>query len=236
MTINNHSGAQPRIRGKVQGVGFRPYVWQLAQRFTTAWRCVVTTVTVCGCALYRKIRRSLLRSCINTAHRWRALTALRVNHSPGCSSLPIFDSSKCWRYDEYVIVPDAATCPGMPQEMNTPANVVTDTPLSTAPTVVRVLRLSARCPTIVRFTVMASFPLCAQCDKEYRDPYDRRFHAQPVVLSGMRPPSGSGSAGERAEKEEALQAAVSLLKAGGIVAVKGIGGFICVRCARNDNA
>lgn len=83
---------------------------------------------------------------------------------------------------------------------------------------------------------MASFPLCAQCDKEYRDPYDRRFHAQPVACPACGPHLEWLSTDERAVKEEALQAAVSRLKAGGIVAVKGIGGFHLVCDARNDDA
>ncbi|TKV00041.1 hypothetical protein, partial [Citrobacter sp. TBCS-14] len=61
-------------------------------------------------------------------------------------------------------------------------------------------------------TVMASFPLCAQCDKEYRDPYDRRFHAQPVACPACGPHLEWISTDVRAEKEDALQAAVAQLK------------------------
>lgn len=86
------------------------------------------------------------------------------------------------------------------------------------------------------FTVMASFPLCPQCDKEYRDPYDRRFHAQPVACPACGPHLSWLNGGHKAEKEAALQAAVEMLKAGGIVAVKGIGGFHLACDARNREA
>lgn len=86
------------------------------------------------------------------------------------------------------------------------------------------------------FTVMAAFPLCPQCEREYRDPCDRRFHAQPVACPACGPHLEWRSDGQYAEKEAALQAAVAMLKAGGIVAVKGIGGFHLACDARNDEA
>lgn len=87
MTINNHSGVQLRIRGKVQGVGFRPYVWQLAQRLQLHG-------DVCndGDGVVVRLQEDpaeFIAQLHQHCHRWRALTALRANHSPGRSSLPI---------------------------------------------------------------------------------------------------------------------------------------------------
>lgn len=83
---------------------------------------------------------------------------------------------------------------------------------------------------------MAAFPLCPECDNEYRDPYDRRFHAQPVACPSCGPHLEWRSQHERAEQEAALQAAVAQLNAGGIIAVKGLGGFHLACDARNDAA
>lgn len=83
---------------------------------------------------------------------------------------------------------------------------------------------------------MAAFPLCPACDKEYRDPLDRRFHAQPVACPECGPHLEWVSHGEHAEQEAALQAAIAQLKMGNIVAIKGIGGFHLACDARNSNA
>ena len=75
---------------------------------------------------------------------------------------------------------------------------------------------------------MAGFPLCADCAAEYADPLDRRFHAQPVACPVCGPRlwlERPGQAGEVAGGEDALQATRALLSDGGIVAVKGLGGF-----------
>lgn len=83
---------------------------------------------------------------------------------------------------------------------------------------------------------MAAFPLCPACDKEYRDPLDRRFHAQPVACPECGPHLEWVSHGEHAEQEAALQAAIAQLKMGNIVAIKGIGGYHLACDARNSNA
>lgn len=134
------------------------------------------------------------------------------------------------------IVPDAATCQACLAEMNTPGErryrypFINCTHCGPRFTIIRAM------PYDRPFTVMAAFPLCPECDSEYRDPYDRRFHAQPVACPSCGPHLEWRSQHERAEKEAALQAAVAQLNAGGIIAVKGLGGFHLACDARNDNA
>ena len=235
MTINNHSGVQLRIRGKVQGVGFRPYVWQLAQRLQ----------------LHGDVCNDGDGVVVRLQEDPAEFIAQLHQHCPPLARIDSVESEPfAWAQQpadfsirqsaggtmNTQIVPDAATCPECLVEMNTPGErryrypFINCTHCGPRFTIIRAM------PYDRPFTVMASFPLCAQCDKEYRDPYDRRFHAQPVACPACGPHLEWFCAGERAEKEVALQAAVSRLKAGGIVAVKGIGGFHLVCDARNDDA
>ena len=75
---------------------------------------------------------------------------------------------------------------------------------------------------------MRAFPLCAACEAEYRDPANRRFHAEPVACPDCGPALAyrrPGDAAPVARREEALAAALADLRAGRIVAVKGLGGY-----------
>ena len=89
------------------------------------------------------------------------------------------------------------------------------------------------------FTTMASFELCPTCRAEYEDPSNRRFHAQPVACPNCGPHiwlENSGSEEILAEKEAALQLAREMLKAGKIIAIKGLGGFHLACDATNPAA
>ena len=88
-------------------------------------------------------------------------------------------------------------------------------------------------------TTMRAFPLCPACEAEYRDPANRRFHAEPVACPACGPslawrPTGAPAAA--AAGEDALAAAVAALLAGGIVAVKGLGGYHLACDATDEDA
>jgi hydrogenase maturation protein HypF len=86
-------------------------------------------------------------------------------------------------------------------------------------------------------TTMAAFAMCADCAREYADPADRRFHAQPVCCPRCGPAlayrDGKGSA---MDGESGLSEARRLLRSGGVLAVKGIGGYHLACDAGNDRA
>ena len=86
-------------------------------------------------------------------------------------------------------------------------------------------------------TTMAPFTMCAECAGEYSDPADRRFHAQPVCCPRCGPTLRYRDRGGRStESEAALRQARRLLSDGGIVAVKGIGGYHLACDAANQRA
>lgn len=235
MAIDTPSGVQLRIRGKVQGVGFRPFVWQLAQQLrlhgdvcNDGDGVVVRLLEEPSqfiAALYQNCPPlARIDSVEHESLIWeRTPTDFAIRQSAGGAM-------------NTQIVPDAATCPACLAEMNTPGErryrypFINCTHCGPRFTIIRAM------PYDRPFTVMAAFPLCPECDSEYRDPYDRRFHAQPVACPACGPHLEWRSQCERAEKEAALQAAVAQLNAGGIIAVKGLGGFHLVCDARNNSA
>ncbi|MTH47294.1 carbamoyltransferase HypF [Intestinirhabdus alba] len=235
MATSNHSGVQLRIRGKVQGVGFRPFVWQQAQRL----------------ALHGDVCNDGDGVVVRLLEEPSAFIASLHAHCPPLARIDSVEREDfIWDRPpadftirqsgggamNTQIVPDAATCPACLAEMNAPGErryrypFINCTHCGPRFTIIRAM------PYDRPFTVMASFPLCARCNAEYRDPYDRRFHAQPVACPACGPHLEWRSADARAEKEAALQAAVTLLKAGGIVAIKGIGGFHLACDAQSDEA
>jgi hydrogenase maturation protein HypF len=83
-------------------------------------------------------------------------------------------------------------------------------------------------------TTMASFAMCAECAREYADPADRRFHAQPVCCPNCGPALRyRGGDGGMTDGDDALLQARQLLRDGGILAIKGIGGYH-LACDAND--
>ncbi|MDT9971082.1 carbamoyltransferase HypF [Klebsiella pneumoniae] len=218
------NGVQIRIRGKVQGVGFRPFVWQLA-------RAQARCGDVCNDGdgvLVRLVGGD------------DGFTAALADH---CPPLARIDSTACIPYrwaatpQDFTIresgagrmrtqiVPDAATCPACLAEMNDPRArryrypFINCTHCGPRLTIIRAM------PYDRPFTAMAPFPLCSPCEAEFRDPADRRFHAQPVACPDCGPRLEWRAEGEALDGEAALQAAIARLAAGDIVAIKGIGGF-----------
>lgn len=235
MAIDTPSGVQLRIRGKVQGVGFRPFVWQLAQQLQLHGDVCNDGDGVVVRLLEEPSQfiAALYQDCPPLARIDSVEHASLIwEHTP--PDFAIRQSAGGSMNTQ--IVPDAATCPACLAEMNTPGErryrypFINCTHCGPRFTIIRAM------PYDRPFTVMAAFPLCPECDNEYHDPYDRRFHAQPVACPACGPHLEWRSQDERAEKETALQAAVAMLKAGGIVAVKGIGGFHLACDARNEEA
>ncbi len=231
----SENGTRLRIRGKVQGVGFRPWVWQLAQRLGLKG-------DVCNDGGGVVVR------LVGDAQAFIAQLA------DGCPPLARIDdvSEQPWHWavlpQDFTIiasaqgqmstqvVPDAATCPACLAEMNDPRQrryrypFINCTHCGPRFTIIRAM------PYDRPATTMAEFALCPACEAEYRNPADRRFHAQPVACPDCGPQLSWVMGEVQAARESALQAAEAALKRGPIVAIKGLGGFHLACDAQNETA
>lgn len=229
------NGVQLRVRGKVQGVGFRPFVWQLAQQLQLAGDVcndgegVLVRLAGNGGAFTARLHQDCpplarIDRVETQPFTWaRVPKHFTIRHSAGGAM-------------DTQIVPDAATCPACLAEMRDPRErryrypFINCTHCGPRFTIIRAM------PYDRPATSMAAFPLCAPCEAEYRNPADRRFHAQPVACPDCGPALEWRAGDVTAAGEAALGAAVKTLKNGGIVAIKGLGGFHLACDARNPQA
>ncbi|MDX5629198.1 MULTISPECIES: carbamoyltransferase HypF [unclassified Brenneria] len=235
----NHNGIQIRIKGKVQGVGFRPYVWQLAHKLELRGNVSNDGAGVL-IHLYQsenieRFMTELPAMCPPLAHI-DSMTCEPWQWSSAPSSFVIEHSGE-GQMDTQV-VPDAATCEQCLRELNDPANRRYHYPFINCTHCGPRFTIIRQMPYDRPFTSMADFPLCPQCLAEYQHPADRRFHAQPNACPQCGPQVWleNEAAQRQAEGDEAIYQAASALLAGDIVAIKGVGGFHLACDATNTPA
>ncbi|GII23773.1 carbamoyltransferase HypF [Planosporangium mesophilum] len=225
-----------RVEGIVQGVGFRPFVYALAIRHGLAGLVGNDAQGVflevegppSGVA---EFHRDLTREPPPLA------VIERVTAEPmPATGLPGFvvAASEPGGERQTLISPDTATCADCLRELFDPVDrryrypFVNCTNCGPRFTIVRDV------PYDRPFTTMAGFPLCAECAREYADPADRRFHAQPVCCPACGPrlrlitSPGEDITGAPPGEDvpgDPIAATVALLRAGKVVAVKGLGGY-----------
>lgn len=226
-----------RVRGQVQAVGFRPFVWQLATRHGLVgevWNDGSGVVIVAqGPSPALKRLLAALREEAPPLARVTAIEAVEAETVPTRTSFVIAES----RHGpaRTAVVADAATCAACRDEIFTPGDRREGYAFGNCTHCGPRLSIIAGLPYDRATTSMANFALCPQCAAEYADPADRRFHAQPIACPTCGPRLSFHAATPGKAKGTPLAATVAMLRAGGTVAIKGIGGYH-LACLASDEA
>lgn len=207
------------MRGQVQGVGFRPFVWQLARRLEVRGTVLNDPEGV------------LIHAAGASLDGFEAALA---REAPPLARIDAIESAP-WTFDtlpagfeiaasegqgaETRVTPDAATCAACR------ADIFGDDPRRRGYAFTNCTHCGPRFTILEGLpydrarTTMAPFGMCAACAAEYADPADRRFHAQPVACARCGPRLVFETAADP------VAAAARRLAAGAVLAIKGLGGF-----------
>ena len=230
-----------RMRGRVQGVGFRPVVFRLARELgLRGWvrnDAGGAEVALAGEAEAIGRFRAELPGRLPAA---ADIQGVEETAAPGAipAGFEIRMSEEGGGARTAGILPDLATCPDCLREILDPKDRRHRYPFANCTHCGPRFSIIEALPYDRANTTMRGFAMCPACEAEYRDPGNRRFHAQPNACPVCGPKlSWMGEDGRvRGAGDEALMAAVAALREGRIVAVKGIGGFHLMVDAREGGA
>ena len=231
-----------RVRGTVQGVGFRPTVWRLA----------------CDEGLVGEVLNDgfgvLIRTTGNSGAISQFLTRLHTE-APPLSQIEGVETQvlSLLDYEDFRIAesmsgenctrvtPDAAICAACCAEVLNPTERRYGYPFTNCTHCGPRFSIVREVPYDRPNTTMASFPMCADCGNEYSQPADRRFHAQPIACTICGPTIWLERPDTRAMLDQpraaaALDAAVEMLEDGAILAIRGLGGFHLACDATNSKS
>ena len=236
------------IGGQVQGVGFRPFVYRAATRLRLTGHVGNTSdgvrVEVQGTDEALAAFAHALEHELPPLAR---ITSLRREELPLADGEAAFAIAHSEGHHGHAVLvsPDVATCGNCLADMRDPANRRYRYPFTNCTDCGPRYTITHSIPYDRATTSMSCFPLCPDCAAEYNDPLDRRFHAQPNACPVCGPKVWLASAPEGdpripgpelAEGQRAIERTAAALRAGNIVAVKGLGGFHLVCDATSSEA
>ncbi|PWI33965.1 carbamoyltransferase HypF [Vibrio albus] len=240
-------GIEIRVKGKVQGVGFRPFVWQLAHQLNLTGEVLNDGEGV----LIRLASPLDDREPYDTQalqHQFQTRLCQQLPPLARIDSLSVSDfhwqrppehfeiSPSVSNNVDTEIVPDAATCSDCLQELTQPRNRRYQYPFINCTHCGPRFTIIQALPYDRPNTVMRDFPLCPDCTEEYKNPADRRYHAQPVACDTCGPRVWITDNKGTVQSGHWLELAASALQRGEILAIKSIGGFHLACNASNAEA
>lgn len=243
MTVNDATSLrrQVTVAGIVQGVGFRPFLARLARELELAGSVrngpagVVVEVEGPAVLLDRFVER--LRAEAPAAARIDSVAVADLAPADGARvrSFAILESVS--GPGSTFVPPDLALCDACLAEVLDPSDRRYRHPFANCTACGPRYTVIERLPYDRATTTMARFPLCPACRAEYEDPSDRRYHAEPICCPSCGPVlSFVDEAGRTSGTDDALGRAQEVLAKGGIVAVKGVGGYHLACDGTSDRA
>jgi hydrogenase maturation protein HypF len=238
------AGVEVRVRGIVQGVGFRPFVWRLARE------CELTGQVLNDAS-------GVLIEAWGDPKQIAAFCARLETEAPPLSlidDIEIAPNVRPMQQNGFVIAesrpgdtrtrvaPDAAICPECRSETLSPFERRYRYPFTNCTHCGPRFSLVEGVPYDRSRTTMREFEMCGDCEREYKDPGDRRFHAQPIACHACGPRAwlerldGHAVSFDQHSMLDDVDAATSLIHKGEIVAIKGLGGFHLACDATNAGA
>jgi len=227
-----------RVRGIVQGVGFRPFIYRLAGDCRIAGRVLNTSsgVTIEAEGKHADLDR-FQRAIASDYPPLAVITEITVEPAQANR----FDSFRIEPSDtdesvDTLISPDIAVCGDCLREMFDPADRRHRYPFINCTNCGPRYTIISGLPYDRPSTTMAPFEMCTDCQREYDDPTDRRFHAQPNACPVCGPVLELTDRDGSPLEGDPLEGAIEALRRGLIVAVKGLGGFHLACYAADDAA
>ena len=227
------------LKGVVQGVGFRPYVYSLAHKYSLqGW------VKNSSAGVYlevegppQAIEQFTEQLPLQAPPRSRIESLKSVDLPPaGLRGFEIQESLE--EEGQYQLIsPDIATCTACLEEIRNSSDRRYRYPFTNCTNCGPRFTIIEDIPYDRPKTTMAPFRMCPDCFREYEDPGDRRFHAQPNACPVCGPRLQlTDPEGKPIPAPDPISSAIRLLKEGRILAIKGLGGFLLACDARNASA
>ena len=229
-----------RVRGSVQGVGFRPFVYRRASELGVAGWVANSAegVTLEAEGATRDLDR-LVEALRHEAPAHASVTEVRIERAaPRGERGFVIRTSETGGLPTAAVLPDLATCQDCLREVFDPSNRRYRYPFANCTACGPRFSIIEDLPYDRARTTMRRFAMCRACRAEYEDPLDRRFHAEPNACPECGPQLALWDAGGTplAARHVALERAIDALRSGLILAVKGLGGFHLMVDARDQRA
>lgn len=240
MTNSPEARFRWQVRGQVQGVGFRPFVFRRAEACQLAG---FVRNDLSGVCIEAQGRRDLLER-FNQELRTKApsfATIENINHyeinvDPNEESQFRIETSCLEGVSQATITTDTAVCTDCLREIFSSDDRRAGYALTNCTACGPRYTILRRLPYDRPNTTMAEFSMCSECEREYTSPDDRRFHAQPIACPACGPTMRFVDSHGRQVPGDPIGNCAKALREGAIVAIKGIGGFHLATSAGDQGA